>query len=362
MNNNLITRNQFISIFLMTALGSALIGANTIYKQQHIWLSLIIGGLILVPPIFLLTRILNLFKGQDIDSVFANCLSPLGGKLVLAIYTAYSFYAAIFTISDFTKFVKVVSLPQTPELVIALPLVAISAFIVKKGLTVFGRSSKIIVIFVIGIMVLSFSLSINNCDINNLFPILPTEPQKFGISCLQSFAFPYADTILLFLLYSNIKDKAKPFSTFAIGLGLSICILSLTALRNLLVLGDGISSALYYPTYQAVSVVEFGTFVQRSEAIVAAIYLFCYLTKLTVCLFVCCKCLTAMFSKIQFIKYAYVLGGAALTISLTLFNSTFAIFDFLTIYRYIAVGVQLILPFIIWIGLEIKTFKLKRSP
>ena len=100
----------------------------------------------------------------------------------------------------------------------------------KEGIEVIGRWSEFFVWIVILLFVAISILSISQMDINRLKPILK------GI--FSNFSFPFGETVIFTMVFSNIS-KAKNYNkTFIGGLLIGGFIVFLATLRNLLVLGS----------------------------------------------------------------------------------------------------------------------------
>jgi len=127
-------------------------------------------------------------------------------------------------------------------------------------------------------------LSIPQMDISRLKPILSNGVTPLLKGAFSSFTYPFGQTIVFAMIFSNISKVKNYKRTFIVGLLIGGGLIVLTVLRNLLVLGSDTVSGLYFHSTMAVSLIRLG-FLQRLEMTVIIVFLVCAFIKVSVAYF-----------------------------------------------------------------------------
>ena len=129
----------------------------------------------------------------------------------------------------------------------------------------------------------------------------------------------------------------------------------------MLVLGTDIAESTYYPTYETMTTIHYGDFLQRFDVLAAIVFVFTAFLKLTFVLFAVSRSV----SKLIGVKdnHFIVIPIAFLTVNYALFSIDNMIYyqEWTTkLWPYYSPVFTVFLPFVLWIIIEIKARKNKK--
>lgn len=151
---------------------------------------------------------------------------------------------------------------------------------IKAGIEVLGRWAEFFSWVIIPIVIIVPILSITQMDISRLKPILNNGIATLFNGAFSSFAYPFGQTVVFAMIFSNISKVKNYKRTFIVGVLIGGGLIILTVLRNILVLGNETLSRLYYHSTMSVSLIRLGFF-QRLEMTVIIVFLVCAFIKVT---------------------------------------------------------------------------------
>lgn len=193
-------------------------------------------------------------------------------------------------------------------------------------------------------------------DINRLKPVLNNGITPVLKGALSSFSFPFGETVVFTMVFSNIS-KAKNYNkTFMVGLGLGGLIVFLVATRNLLVLGSETVASVYFPSNMAISLIHMGQLLQRLEMHIAIILLICTFIKITICLLAVCNGISKVFGFNDYRFISTPITLLMLNFSFFIYRSTMEMSSWaFNIWPYYSFIFEVIIPLAIFIVAEIRS-------
>lgn len=356
MNKEIITNKQGISIIVLFIIGSAVVISPGGGAKQDVWLAILLALLMILPMIFIYARLLSTFPGKDLFDILQEVFGKVPGKIISVVFVWYAFHLGALVIRNFSEFIQMVSFPETPQLVVIAFLGVVCIWIVKAGIEVLGRWTGFILPFLLVVFGSVILLSLTEAEFNNIRPVLyngftPVVKSAFPVS-----AFPFAEVVVFMMAFCSIKDKFNTYKVYIAGVVIGGSILLLTSVRNVLVLGVGTASILYFPSLSAVSLINIGNFLQRIEIVVSVTFLLAGIVKIGVCLYAASNGIAKIFNFDSFRLITAPVGFLMMNLSYFIYRSTMEMYEWASkIYHYYAIPFQIILPLIIFIVAEIKT-------
>ncbi len=355
MNKEIITNKQGISIVILFIIGSAAVVSPGSEAKNDVWIAVLFALLMVLPAILIYSRILSIFPGKDLFDIFNEVFGKILGKIISLLFIWYAFHLGAMVMINFSEFIHVVSLPRTPQLIIVIFTGLISIWIVKAGIEVIGRWTGFLLPIIMFTLITVVILSLTQADIDNIKPILYNGFQPVIKSAYTVFSFPFAETVVFMMVFCSVKHKFRTYKVYTIGLIGGAIVLLVLGVRNILVLGVGTASTLYFPSYSAVSMIEMGTFFERIEITVAIVFLLSGIVKISICLYAVCNGIAKVFNFSSHRELTAPIGFLLMGLSCLIYRSTMEMFEWATkIYPYYAIPFQIILPVAVWIAAEIK--------
>lgn len=304
--------------------------------------------------IIIYARILSLYKGNDLFDILEIVFGKLFGKIISILYIWFPFHLGSLIIRDFGEFITIVSANETPMVVFMSAMMFLCIWAVKKGLKLLGRWSELGVIVIILLVFVTIILSMPNMQLNNIKPVLYKGINPVIGGAFSVFSFPFAETVVFCLIFSNLKTNKSSYKIFRKGLLIGGFVLFCLIFSEILVLGEFGYTAHYFPAHTMASRISIGNTIQRMEILVSIAFLGSGFIEISVCLLGNCKGIAKMFNfdeygfivtpvAIMMICYAFIVQDSIMEIGEWAFN----------IWRYYAVIFQVIFPVIIWLGAEI---------
>lgn len=357
MQKEQITDKEGICLLTLYMMGSTLILGVASDAKNDAWLSVIAAIFMVLPMIFIYSRILFLYPGMDLYDILNIIFGKTLGKIIAFIYIWYSFHLGALVVRNFAEFLNTVAIPETPMIVSMLYLILVSIAAVRSGIEVMSRISAyflpilLIILFIIQILI------IPQLRFNYIKPFLEKGLGPVLRGGFQAFSFPFAESIIFTGVFYTLKNRKSPYKVYLWGTLLPGSIIIILTLRNILILGPLLES-LYFPSYVAVSRISIGDFIQRIEVNVAIVFVCAAYIKCTVCLFVACRGLAKVFNLKDYRSVVIQLGLLMVYFSYTIYDNIMEMRYWAhKVYAYYAFPFQVVVPIIILIGAEIKARK-----
>ncbi|MCB2294027.1 endospore germination permease [Clostridium algoriphilum] len=226
----------------------------------------------------------------------------------------------------------------------------------KAGIEVLGRWSEFFIWLVILIFLSITIMSIPQMDLNRLKPILNYNLRPLLKGAFSSFTFPFGETIVFTMVFSNISKVKNYKKIFMVSLFIGGGIISIATIRNILILGSKTIARVYFLSPMSISLINLGSMLQRLEMLVAIVFLVCVFVKSSICIFAVCNGISKVFG---FDDYKFIATPVSLLMfcfSFSVYKSTMEMSSWAAdIYPYYASVFQVIIPLIIFIIAEIKS-------
>lgn len=356
MNKEIITNKQGISIVVLFIIGSAIVLSPGGEAKQNVWLAILLAVLMTIPIIFIYARLLSIFPGKDLFDILQEVFGKILGKIISLLFVWYAFHLGALVIRNFSEFIQIVSFPETPQLIVAAFLGVVCIWIIKAGIEILGRWAGFVLPFLLITIICLILLSLTEAEFNNIRPVLYDGVTPVLKSAFSIFSFPFAEVVVFMMVFCSIKSKFSTYKVYITGLLIGGLILLSASIRNVLVLGIGTASILYFPSLSAVSLINIGNFLQRIEIIVSVVFLLAGIVKIGVCLYAVSNGVAKIFNFDSYRPLVAPIGFLMMNLSGFIYRSTMEMFEWAEkIYQFYAMPFQIILPLIIFIVAEIKS-------
>jgi spore germination protein KB len=296
MRKEIISSRQGAILVFLYILGSSVIVGGGGEAGKDIWLSAIIAMAAAALVLLMYIRLLSMFPGKDIFDILNLVFGNYIGKAISLLFIWYALHLGGLVLYNFSEFVRTVGLEQTPRIAFMSVFMLLCAWGVKEGIEVLGRWGEVLLPFLLFIMVMVAILSFQNTKISNLLPVLEQGIKPVMKGAFSNFSFPFAETVIFTMVFSCFNDKKSTFKAYMFGLLFGGITLVQIGARNVMVLGSYVMSMNYYPTFNAVSRINIGHFLQRLESAVSIVFLISGFIKISICLLGASKGISKFFN------------------------------------------------------------------
>jgi spore germination protein KB len=343
-----ISAKQMEAIIAVFLSSSVLVMGGSSKVEQDSWLCVIAATVAVIPLLWVHTKILELYPGQN---YFGNVIRATGkpvGTVLCLLLIFYSLSIGTFVLRIFAEFMHIVNMTETPLIAILVCMTAVMVYTLSNRLYVLARISKFVLPFVLITVIITVLLSYKTMDINNLKPILHTETSKLFDGFLLVFALPYGEIIICMPMFGAMNRKAKIFPTLLKAVLISFLIIFIATERNRLVLGY--SDSIYaYPSYETASVISLGGFLTRVEVLIGINLLLSGFIKTGVLLFTVCDGIAKTFHYRDYEPFVAPMGLVFMTGAVLSSSNTVEMFDWLNYLPVYSLPFQIIIPVLVLI-------------
>lgn len=363
MDKEIISDKETIAIFAIFLLGDVLVIGTSHESGQDAWISILIALVMFIPLILTYARIVYLYPEKNLYDIATDIFGNFIGKVITFVYVIYAILLGALIIRIFSEFISIVTMPETPQIVIQIFLLVFCAWMVKSGTEALGRWSKFILPIVIIVILTTTSIALKDMHFSYLKPVGGSGLSNIMTGAFTAFSYPFAESIFVLPLFSSVKKSENSKKIFIIGTIIGTILLLVAYLRNMCILGPTSYKMHIFPSYTAISVISLGEFFTRIEVLVGLLFLLCGYVKLSVCLFDAAIGMVKIFNLENYKSMAYPVGLLTLTLAMTINKNAVEFFSWEKIYKFVSFPYQVLLPLVILAGAEIKNFlnKIKNS-
>ena len=358
MNKETISDSQGFSIVTLFFLGSIAILGTASEAKNDSWISILIAIVLSIPVIFIYARILSLFPGKDFFDILTVVFGKWIGNFFCIIYTWYFFHLGTLVLRNFGDFMNTLAFPETPSIVSILFINVLCILSAKYGIEVLGRSSKVLLIICVIVLLIIQALSIPQSHFNYIKPILGNGLLPVLKGAFSAFTFPFAESIVFLGVFSSLKKKNSSYKILFSALLIGGVIISIVQIRNIVLIGNNVLSSLYFPSYIAVGRIHIGDFFERMEVTVSIVLVASIFVKISVCLIATCKGISKIFNTKSYKSIVIPTSLLMSYFAYFIFDSTMEMLNFATVvYKFYVIPFQIIIPIITIIFIEINRKK-----
>jgi spore germination protein KB len=361
MQKEMISIRQAVCIITMFLFGSSVVMGVSSKAAQDSWLSLLLASAFAIPVILIYARIIKIFPEKDFFEIMEILLGKIAGKIVIVLMTWYAIHLGAMVLRNFSEFIQIHSLPETPQLPIMIAMILVVVYMAKSGIETMGKWSIYMLSVVVIVVILTILFSIKQMDFKNIMPIMGHNFGTIAAGSYQLLTFPFAETVLFLCIACGIKKNDSPYKLYIYPILIGAAVFLFIILRNILLLGPAMADAEYFPSYTAARVINVGDFFARVEGAVAMNFLLAGIIKITVCLMAASKGTARLFGIQDYRKIVMPVSLLVVALCAIVYENVMQMFDFLRIYQYYAIPFQFIIPLFIWIIAEIKNHKNKKA-
>ncbi len=257
------------------------------------WMTAIVATLTGFYLVMVITMLGNIYPGQNLFQYLKSILGTWAGGALGFLYIFFLVHTNSVVIREFGHLMNTIVLQNTPEVVLSVILVLLSAWSVRGGLEVLARAVEFFLPVVIVLFLITLVLTAPDMKLDNLFPVLengfmPVIHASFNPIAWRGEVIVLA-IILPFLARPSSGGKCGYIAVTGIGL-----LLVLDALTHTAVFGPMVET-MTFSSFSLARQIQIGGFFERIDAVIVMIWVM------------------GMYGKISLFYYVIVLGTAQVT-------------------------------------------------
>ncbi|MDU1443910.1 MAG: endospore germination permease [Clostridium cochlearium] len=279
-------KNIVSSYGLFVTLVVTIIGVNVFSIPRDLttivgvdgWISIIIGGVITYISAYLIYKCIEKSDYKDCYHMFQDSFGKIIGNIIGFSIVIYSLLFISIALRTFTEEIKMYLLQDTPTEFIFTVMILSGIYLIRAELEHLIRFNEISfwIMFVPIIFVLL--VSIYDVDFTNLLPVLKNEPLSYFKGSINIF-YRFGGIGILFMIIPILKNKNKAPKVIKKSILFTSVFYVVIFVLSIGTFGEEQSKMLLWPTITMISSINIpGSFIQKWEGIVMAIWIMFYYT------------------------------------------------------------------------------------
>ncbi len=357
MRKETFTLSQVVFTLVLFLFGSSVVLGVSGEAGQDAWLSVSLAGVMMIPLMLMYARIMRLFPETDFFDILEILFGSILGKIFVLLFTWYAIHLCSLVVRNFTEFLQIVSMPETPQLPMMIALISLTAYLAASGVSALGKWSTVIFPIVMAVVVFTIILALVDLEFSNLQPMFEAKFEKVVTGAYYTLTFPFAETVLFLCLAGAVKKQVSPYKLYSFSIFFGCIVLVLIVLRNVMLLGTPMVGASYFPSYTTARLLHVGDFLTRIEGTITMNFLLAGIVKITVCLLAAAKGMAKLFNITDYRRIMMPVAMLSLALCAIVYKSAMEMFGFLSYYAIYAIPFQILIPAAVWITAEIREKK-----
>lgn len=278
---NILSQYDVFATIVVTVVGSAVFAYPRMLSEvigTEGWLVILLSGMILLPLVYLTCKAIKVNEYKR----FTDMLQTNFGKMIGSIIALYVVFSGIFIISlemrTFAEVIKMYLLNRTPTEFIILAMFLVGGFLVRGEFESVIKFNEIAFWLMFIPILLSIPFVLKEADFTNILPLFTHEPLEY-IKATRVSIFSFVGIGILYMVVPMIKDRRDAARVTFRSIIFIIAFYIIITVSALLVFSKEYNSQLLWPTITMFSTVDIpGTFIERWEGLVMAIWIIFYFT------------------------------------------------------------------------------------
>ncbi|MCM1567782.1 MAG: spore germination protein [Dehalobacter sp.] len=315
--------------------------------KQSAWIAIALASLPGFLCLWIVWKLGKRFPKNTLPEYTEIILGKALGKVVGGAYILFFLMVNILSVCEFSKFLTVCFMPQTPSIAFNAILVLIGAYAASKGIEVIARAAQFIFpLFVISLLLPLISV-LPAVKVGKLLPFL-----EGGILPVIWGSVPsiivYGEIIVLAVLLPMVNKPEEVKHKGAFALLAAAIFLSAGMMFTLMIFGPNLSGELLFPFWFLSKYIEFSSYLQRVEGIIALLWMVGMIIKIAVLYYLVCFATAKTLDLKSYKPVVYPMALVYIPAATFLFRNMTEFRQFLELYwPYLGFIFELVLPLIL---------------
>lgn len=286
--NGKIGVRQFTVLVLIFTIGSSILVAPSglaAEAKQDAWIAAILGVGTSLPLVWLYGALGKLFPDLTLAQYCEHILGKWLGKIVSLLFFSYFFLLAALLLREIGDFMTTQIMPETPIEAIHFLYILIAIMGARLGLEVLSRTSEIFFPWVILLLFLLVILLTPDMEFTKIQPVLEDGFKPVLRATFPFLGLPFLELVVFLMIFPYVNRRKEVAKAFLVGTLLGGMALIMIVAISILVIGADITSRHIYPSYYLAEKIDLFDFLERLEALMAAIWFITIFVKLTICFY-----------------------------------------------------------------------------
>lgn len=280
-NNKAINAYGLFSTIVVAVVGVGIFSYPrelAIFVGNDGWIIALLAGLLSYLLLYAVYKVSFVNNFRELPEILNNNFGKVLGRIIAIIFMLYSLIPICVGMRIFIEVVKMYLLDKTPTEFLIIITILTGTYLIRGGLNSLIRFNEISFWMMFIPLTVVFIFCLSEADFTNLLPILNHKPEDY-IKALQTGIYSFAGYEIAYFLFPLMQDKkvikaslkkSMIFITifYVITIILCIAVFTKTGLQKIL-----------WPTITMIKSINIeGSFIERWEGVVMALWIIFYFT------------------------------------------------------------------------------------
>jgi spore germination protein len=279
--NESITSYGLFSTIVVTTVGIGIFSyprtlAETVGNDG--WIVTIITGVICYIMLYIIWLIVKKNDFNHFSYMIRDRLGRVIGDLVMVIFALYHLIAISLGMRTFVEVVKMYLLEKTPTEFLLIITILIGTYLIRGGMGTLVKFNEVtlMIMFIPMFIILLFLLNIT--DFTNLLPVLKNSPDNY-LKAIVGSTFTFGGLSIAFMMAPFLKDREEGAKVMRRSILFITIFYTIIVVLTIAVFSKYAAKDLLWPTITMIKSINLpGTFVERWEGVVMALWILYYFT------------------------------------------------------------------------------------
>jgi len=342
---------------------------------QDAWLGLLLSLVMIVPLLCIYARLCSKLPGMSLFDMLKKLFGRVVGRVLSGALAIYAIAVGGFVMGGFSVFIHQTMLVNTPMIFTLVLLTAAALFMASKGMAAIGRWSFIVLLALVATATFVTFCMIPHMRAHNFLPVMENGTGFALSDAMRIYCYRFGEVVVVMMgadffdTRSNIpadgrKIRSSAFSPRAFIWGglIAYAVIALIFLRCIAVLGGRAFSNTLYPSYRATSIIRLGSFLERIESALIAVYIMSGLAKAAISIVGACKGAAEACGAVSYRLFLIPAGIVMLAFAAAAYRDQHQLIVLIEQYIQLSLPFHTIIPVVAWITAEIRFFRRKSMP
>lgn len=226
-----ITTKQAAVFLTNTVLGAGILtlprGVTEKVKTPDAWLSVLIGGCIVIFVVWIMVKLSQQFPGNTVYQYSRKIVGAIPGGFLSVLLIIYFIIIAGFEIRVLAEVTMFFLLEGTPIWAIVIPFIWVGSYLVFGGINPIARLYQIVLPISLFFLLLCFVFSLRIFEIDHLRPVL-SDGILPVIKGLKSTILVFTGCEVVMTLVAFLQHPEKAFKAMVVGISIPLVLYFLT--------------------------------------------------------------------------------------------------------------------------------------
>ena len=297
--------------------------------KQSAWIATMFASLAGFISLWLVGTLGLRFPRHTLPQYGEILLGKTLGKIVGGAYVLYFLVVNILVIREFSDFLTITLMPETPGVIFNAIIVLIGAYAASKGIEVIARMAQFVLPLFLFPLVLILGMVTPNMELGKLQPFLEggIAPVIWGSVVPASW---YGEIVVLVILLPMVNKPREIKRKGALALLAALFFLTSDTLITLTIFGPDLIGDLLFPFWYLVKYIEFGNYVQRMESLFVLVWMIGIVIKVAFFYYLVCFTTSQVLSLKGYKPILYIAALVQILGATFLFKNTPQLSEFLS--------------------------------